>query len=92
MSIELEKLRLEIDILDQQLLAILAKRVEQTKIIGAYKRLHGLAALDDTRWQQASRVRLQQAQALGLDQEMVTKLYDLIHDYTLQLEKEAGAQ
>jgi chorismate mutase len=92
MNDELEVLRAQVDALDGQILQLLAKRMDQVKVIGAYKRLRQLPALDDSRWQQASLARTELAKQLGLSETLVSELFEVIHKHSVHTEQDAGAQ
>jgi chorismate mutase len=83
---ELESYRRQIDRLDDQLVRILAERVELVKEIGRYKKHHGIDPLDQTRWQEVLKARMERALQLELSPEFVQQLYDLIHEHSLVVE------
>lgn len=83
---ELEELRRQIDELDGQLLELLASRMSKVGDIGEYKRSHGLSPLDEERWQDVVKTRLETAKKVGLPEALVAKLYELIHQYALRIE------
>lgn len=83
---DLQKLRDQIDILDQDLLNLIAKRVIIIKQIGAYKQARDIAALSEERKQAVLEAWQHQAKQLGLSEETVQKLYDVIHDYAMEIE------
>ncbi len=83
---DLENLRTQIDNLDSQLLQLLADRMDSARAIGRYKQEHNLTPLDLERWRAVLQSWLAQAETLQLPEEFVTKLYDLIHEYALQVE------
>jgi chorismate mutase len=82
----LDELRKRIDELDAELLAIIASRLETVAAIGNYKAQQKLPPLDTDRWQEVLENRLQQAQELGLAEDFVRSLYELIHAHALQIE------
>lgn len=83
---DLQRLRQEIDILDQDLLGLIAKRVMIVQQIGAYKKAEGLSILNEERKQAVLESWQQQAEQLGLSQKYVKKLYDVIHEYSVEIE------
>jgi chorismate mutase len=89
---QLDELRKRIDQLDRQIIELLAQRLQLVQEAGKYKQAHKLPALDEARWQQATEARLKLAQELRLPQKFMAELYELIHDYTLQIEKDLGAK
>lgn len=88
-SDELERLRRQIDSLDGELLKILAKRMDVVREIGRYKKSEGLDLRDDERLKALLEDRLQTAGELGLTEESVRKLYELIHEIALETEADA---
>jgi len=80
--------RHEIDTLDTQLLMALAARQQVVLKIGAYKKEHGLPSLDPARWQAVLASRKALGEAHGLCPDFIQGLYNLIHDYSLELESE----
>ncbi len=83
---ELDELRSQIDALDEQLLQILAQRMDSARRIGQYKKAAGIAPLDTERWQSLLEAQLSRAKSLHLSQEFISKLYELIHEYSLEIE------
>ena len=89
MTDELQTLRDQIDILDEQLLRALSERAKLVDAIGRYKKARGLEPLDMTRWQQVLNAKKSRASELGLCPEFIDALYHLIHDYSLNLESKS---
>ena len=85
-SDKLADLRRQIDALDDELLQLLAKRMDHVREVGQYKKSHNLPPLDAERWQSVLATRLAEAQKLGLSDEFVTQLYQLVHEYALSIE------
>lgn len=83
---KLYELRSQIDVLDDKLLQILAERMDSARGIGQYKKVHGLEPLDPQRWRTVLETQLSKAESLHLSQEFITKLYELIHEYSLEIE------
>ncbi len=89
---KMQELRDMIDSLDAELLQLLAKRIDVIKQAGSYKKIHDLPELDEDRWQQVLKTRLEQAERLKLPPEFVTDLLELIHSYTLKIETDIKRQ
>ncbi len=85
----LEKLRKQIDVLDEELLKAVARRMEIVTAIGRYKKAHGIELRDQQRLESLIKVQIERAESLNLPAEFITELYELIHKYALQLEAEA---
>ena len=71
----LQQLRAQIDILDEQLLDILKKRMEASDHIGKLKREVNVAILQNKRWNEALERMLQTGKEKGLSDEFIEKLY-----------------
>ncbi len=80
----LETLRTEIDKLDGELLQILAKRLEIIDEIGDYKRRNNITILQMKRWAGIITDRLSIGLHLGLEEDFLKKLLDLIHKESIQ--------
>lgn len=91
MSGDLENFRQQIDALDVELMETLDRRIRVIEQVGTYKAAHGVPALDEARWQRLMAARLELARSHNLSEEFITKLYDMMHEYTLQIERQAGA-
>lgn len=84
----MDKLRQLLDAVDEQLVALLARRAQLVRQIGTYKRTHQLPLIDNHRWQQVLSARLEQAQKLNLSTKLISQLYTLIHQHSLEIERE----
>ena len=87
MKNQLDGLRKQIDKIDESIVNLLAKRMRVVKKVGQYKKLKKLPPLDPARWQQVLNTKIKKAKSLGLDSEMVKKIYNLIHEEALKIEK-----
>ncbi|MBI2597272.1 chorismate mutase [Candidatus Daviesbacteria bacterium] len=80
-------LREQIDIIDEKLLKLLAKRISLVEKIGIYKRQKNLPSFDEKRWNQVLNYSLKKAESLKLSKEFVKELMSLIHKYSLKTQK-----
>ena len=87
MNNKLNNLRKQIDKIDASLINLLAKRMKVVQKIGQYKKTKNISPLDAVRWQQVLNSRTKKAKLLGLMPGFVEKIYYLIHDYALKVEK-----
>ncbi|PIV38208.1 hypothetical protein COS31_00610 [Candidatus Roizmanbacteria bacterium CG02_land_8_20_14_3_00_36_15] len=87
MKNQLDDLRKIIDEIDGLIVNLLAKRMKVVKKVGLFKKRHNLPPLDPTRWQQVLNSKMEKAKSLGLDPEMVKKIYNIIHNQALEIEK-----
>jgi chorismate mutase len=83
----LRRLRAKIDTADKEILLALAKRMKLVREIGAYKRAHGIPPLDRVRRDKMLHSRVQQGRTLGFAPTFVRKLFSVIHDHSVKLEK-----
>lgn len=86
MDNKLEDWRKQIDLLDEELLGVLAKRINLVREIGKFKRANHLSPLDKKRWRQVLESQLTKAQSLNLSKNFIKKIYDQIHKYALEIE------
>lgn len=82
----LDGLRGEIDALDDELLALLARRMAVARDIGRYKREHSMSVLQARRYDALMSRREREAQALGLDGEFVKAVLRTIHEESVQIQ------
>lgn len=75
----LEQLRREIDKIDADLIAILARRMGLIDEIGEYKRDHNITILQLKRWRTIFQDRLSRAEDSGMEREFLQKLLELVH-------------
>lgn len=80
----LTALRSEIDDIDEELLQLLARRMNVSSQIGEYKKEKGLTVVQMERWKQVLADHLQTAAELGLDQELIKKVFEAIHLASIQ--------
>jgi chorismate mutase len=79
----LKKLREEINIIDEQLITLLASRMAVSDKIGAEKKRQNVAVLQQERWNQIVDRSKQEAKNLGLSAEFVSKIYKTIHQASI---------
>ena len=87
MKNQLNDLRKQIDEIDSLIINLLAKRMKVVEEVGRLKKKHHIPPLDPARWQRVLNSKMKKAKSLGLDPEMVKKIYNIIHDYALEIEK-----
>ena len=77
---ELAGLRSQIDSLDTILIETLAKRMQVSREIGDYKHKHNMPIVQTGRYNEVIQNRLELAEQLGLSEQLVKKIYELIHE------------
>ena len=73
-------LRKQIDEIDNNLIDILSKRMRISREIGQYKKEHGMTILQTARYSEILDKRGAQASLLGIDPECVKKIFESIHE------------
>src|SRR5574338_1345157 len=75
----LEKLRQQINHLDDELMQLLGQRMKIAEQIGRYKRDNNITILQTNRWNEILNRACQRAEKLGLSKEFITKYFDAVH-------------
>lgn len=88
----LETTREKIDSLDQQLLELLAQRMDYAKQIGEYKKQNNVAIMQLRRWETMIRSRVDFGKSLGLDEEYVKSLLRLVHKESIRKQADIMGQ
>lgn len=85
---ELSRLRSEIDHVDEQVLILLARRMELASRIGDVKRGLGMDYLQMERWKEVVEDRLAKGSDLGLNRDFLMHLLRLLHEEALRIQSE----
>ncbi len=75
----LEKLRQQINNLDDELMQILSQRMKVAESIGKYKKDNNITILQTNRWNSILERAFAKGEKLGLSKEFVTKYFDAVH-------------
>ena len=75
----LEKLRQQINHLDDELMQILGQRMKISEKIGEYKKNNNITILQTNRWNEILQRAVQKGEGLGLSKEFITKYFDAMH-------------
>lgn len=81
--------REQIDMVDEKILSLLAKRGEIVKRIGQIKKKQNIPVLDTNRWDKVLTSLLTKGDSLGLSKDFIEKLFNLIHKYSIKIQKES---
>jgi len=84
----LEKLREQIDSIDDQMIELLNQRMKIVEQIGKYKKDNNVTILQLRRWEKIISTRTEFAQSLGLSSEFIHKLLQLVHKESIQKQVE----
>jgi chorismate mutase len=75
----LEKLRNQINHLDDELMQILSERMKVAEKIGSYKKENNITILQTNRWNEILEAAFAKGEKLGLSKEFITKYFDAVH-------------
>jgi len=79
----LSNLRAQIDIIDNQLIETLGKRMKVADGIGKLKKQKNVAVLQSTRWNQILGAMILEGESKGLSEEFVLKMFKAIHQESI---------
>ena len=77
--VALDKLREQINHLDDELIQLLGQRMKIADKIGEYKKNNNVTILQTSRWNQILEKAYSKGDALGLSKEFITKYFDAVH-------------
>ncbi|RYY67364.1 MAG: 3-deoxy-7-phosphoheptulonate synthase [Chitinophagaceae bacterium] len=75
----LEKLRQQINQLDDELMQLLSQRMKLADRIGQYKKEHNITILQTRRWNEILERAIRKGERHGLSQEFITRYLDAVH-------------
>jgi chorismate mutase len=75
----MEKLRQQINQLDDELMQILSQRMKVADQIGAYKKANNITILQTNRWNEILERAYKKGEQLNLSKEFMTKYFDAVH-------------
>lgn len=81
---KLDKLRSEIDKIDEELIDTLYRRMLVVDEIGKYKKENRITILQLKRWNQVIRDRVENGVKLGLSRDFIMKLLEVLHEESIQ--------
>ena len=80
---QLDSFRLQIDLLDSQLLEILKKRMNIAENIGSIKKEKNIAVLQNKRWNDILENMIHKGSLHGLSEEFISKIFKAIHQESI---------
>lgn len=83
----LEKLRQQINHLDDELMQILGQRMKIAEQIGQYKKANNITILQTNRWNEIIEKAFVKADKLGLSKEFITRYFDAVHMESINHQK-----
>lgn len=85
---ELRQLRHTVDEVDENIIGLLARRMEIVRSMGELKRRHQVSTLQPIRWQEILESRANAAGKKGLSVEFIWQVYQIIHEEAIRLQAE----
>jgi chorismate mutase len=80
---KLNNLRAQIDVIDNQLIEILGKRMKVADAIGGLKKQRNVAVLQTSRWNEILGKMILEGEGHGLSEEFVLKMFKAIHQESI---------
>lgn len=84
---ELEKFRQKVDLLDTQIIELLADRFQVIKQVGAYKKENNLAVFQPDRWHDVTESRIQAGMKKNMTEKFMKNLLFAIHEESVKLQE-----
>lgn len=84
----LSELRCKIDDIDEEIIALIARRMGVAKEIGKYKKENGVTVLQLERWKEIVKTRNFWGESLGLSEEFLDKYLEQIHKESIRTQTE----
>ena len=83
----LEKLRQQINHLDDELMQILSQRMKIAEKIGVYKKTNNITILQTNRWNEILERATAKGEKIGLSKEFIVKYFDAVHMESINHQK-----
>jgi len=83
----LDKLRQQINNLDDELIQLLSQRMKIADKIGHYKKENNITILQTVRWNEIIERAMKKGDILGLSKEFITKYFDAVHMESINHQK-----
>ncbi len=84
----IDLLRSQIDVIDENLLNMLASRMKVSRKIGEYKRDNNIAILQASRWDSILEEMIRKGAENGLDEKFITAVFNAIHEASVRVQNE----
>jgi len=87
-ALPLDRLREEIDRIDNELLTLISERMQVSREIGRFKKENGISILQPQRYNDVMASRKKTAQRLGISEESLRQIWLAIHDESVRQQRE----
>jgi chorismate mutase len=84
----MDQLRAQIDIIDENIMYILKSRMNISRKIGQYKKEHNIAILQTSRWDTVLSAMVEKGKESGLSENFVMAVFNAIHDESVKAQNE----
>jgi chorismate mutase len=81
---KLDRLRKDIDMIDEEIMGMLASRMKVAREIGEYKKQNNMTILQTGRWQEILGKFIDRGTSNGLSEEFIAKVIKAIHDESIE--------
>jgi chorismate mutase len=81
---KLDRLRKEIDMIDEEIMGILASRMKIAREIGLYKKENNMTILQSDRWKEVLQKFVERGTQNELSEEFITRVIKSIHDESIE--------
>lgn len=85
-SNKLESIRSDINLIDQDIIKLLALRFSKVEEIGRYKKNNNITILQLKHWSEMIDKRIEQAIELGIEKEIILKILKIIHQHAIEIQ------
>ncbi len=85
---KIEDLRSQIDLIDNEMLDLMGKRMKIADDIGMYKKINNISILQPSRWSEILATASAKGSALGLSEEFVAQILKAIHQESINHQEE----
>ncbi len=82
----LQALREQSDVIDHELLELLARRMEVVGKIGEFKKQTNMAIVQMKRWGEVIKDRVKKGRQFDLEEKFVRDIYEILHAYAIKLQ------
>ncbi|MDE7128553.1 MAG: bifunctional 3-deoxy-7-phosphoheptulonate synthase/chorismate mutase type II [Bacteroidales bacterium] len=84
----IDQLRSQIDVIDENLLNLFASRMKISRRIGEYKRDNNIAIIQASRWDTVLESMVRKGNELGLSDKFLTTVFNAIHEASVQIQND----
>lgn len=85
----IDSLRSRIDVIDENILSLLASRMQVSRRIGEYKRDNNIAILQTSRWDSVLENMVKLGEGKGLPEDFVKTVFNAVHNLSVRIQNEA---